>query len=163
LTDVFVPDALSFYPDTGAVMDPIQERGFVWFELLIAASYLGAASALAERVILSGRGSADDRMMLAVELESAAAALEHVAAGVTDTDDNDALLARALYARFGVERAIERASMAAAAAAGGMAFVASSDVAYLLAVTRALAFHPPSRGAASEPLARYLAGDPLTL
>jgi alkylation response protein AidB-like acyl-CoA dehydrogenase len=163
LTDVFVPDALSFYPDTGAVMDPIQERGFVWFELLIAASYLGAASALAERVILSGRGSADDRMMLAVELESAAAALEHVAAGVTDTDDNDALLARALYARFGVERAIERASMAAAAAAGGMAFVGSSDVAYLLAVARALAFHPPSRGAASEPLARYLAGDPLTL
>jgi len=163
LTDVFVPDALSFYPDTGAVMDPIQERGFVWFELLIAASYLGAASALAERVILSGRGSADDRMMLAVELESAAAALEHVAAGVTDTDDNDALLARALYARFGVERAIERASMAAAAAAGGMAFVGSSDVAYLLAVGRALAFHPPSRGAASEPLARYLAGDPLTL
>jgi alkylation response protein AidB-like acyl-CoA dehydrogenase len=163
LTDVFVPDALIFYPDTGAVMDPIQERGFVWFELLIAASYLGAASALVERVILSGRGSADDRMMLAVELESAAAALEHVAAGVTDTDDNDALLARALYARFGVERAIERASMAAAAAAGGMAFVGSSDVAYLLAVTRALAFHPPSRGAASEPLARYLAGDPLTL
>jgi alkylation response protein AidB-like acyl-CoA dehydrogenase len=163
LTDVFVPDALSFYPDTGAVMDPIQERGFVWFELLIAASYLGAASALAERVILFGRGSADDRMMLAVELESAAAALEHVAAGVTDTDDNDALLARALYARFGVERAIERASMAAAAAAGGMAFVGSSDVAYLLAVARALAFHPPSRGAASEPLARYLAGDPLTL
>ena len=163
LTDVFVPDALSFYPDTGAVMDPIQERGFVWFELLIAASYLGAASALAERVILSGRGSAEDRMMLAVELESAAAALEHVAAGVTDTDDNDALLARALYARFGVERAIERASMAAAAAAGGMAFVGSSDVAYLLAVGRALAFHPPSRGAASEPLARYLAGDPLTL
>ena len=163
LTDVFVPDALIFHPDTGAVMDPIQERGFVWFELLIAASYLGAASALAERVILSGRGSADDRMMLAVELESAAAALEHVAAGVTDTDDNDALLARALYARFGVERAIERASMAAAAAAGGMAFVASSDVAYLLAVGRALAFHPPSRGAASEPLARYLAGDPLTL
>ena len=163
LTDVFVPDALIFYPDTGAVMDPIQERGFVWFELLIAASYLGAASALVERVISSGRGSADDRMMLAVELESAAAALEHVAAGVTDTDDNDALLARALYARFGVERAIERASMAAAAAAGGMAFVGSSDVAYLLAVGRALAFHPPSRGAASEPLARYLAGDPLTL
>ena len=36
-------------------MDPIQARGFAWFELLIAASYLGAATNLAERVITRGR------------------------------------------------------------------------------------------------------------
>jgi hypothetical protein len=44
-----------------------------------------------------------------------------------------------------------------------MAFIESSEVAYLLAATRALAFHPPSRAAASGPLARYLSGDLLTL
>lgn len=163
LRDVHVPEALVFYPEVGPTMDPIQARGFVWFELLISASYLGAASALAERVIASGKGSAEDRTLLAIELESAAAALEQVAATAADEDDNDTLLSRALYVRYATERAIERVVMGAAAAAGGMAFIGSSDVAYLLAASRALAFHPPSRAAASEPLARHLAGSTLVL
>jgi alkylation response protein AidB-like acyl-CoA dehydrogenase len=56
LTDVFVPEALIFYPHDGESMDPIQARGFAWFELLVAASYLGAVTNLAERVITRGRG-----------------------------------------------------------------------------------------------------------
>ena len=79
LTEVFVPEALIFYPEDGEVMDPIQARGFVWFELLISASYLGAATNLAERAIARGRGSDEDRAGLAIELETAAAALEQVA------------------------------------------------------------------------------------
>ena len=144
-------------------MDPIQARGFVWFELLVSASYLGAATNLAERVIERGRGSDVDRAGLAIELESAAAALEHVATTAVDTADDDALLARALYVRYATERTIERVVMSAAAAAGGMAFIESPDIAYLLAATRALAFHPPSREAAAAPLVQYLSGRPLTL
>ena len=79
LTEVFVPEALIFYPQDGESMDPIQARGFVWFELLISASYLGAATNLAERVIARGRGSDEDRAGLAIELEAVAAALEQVA------------------------------------------------------------------------------------
>ena len=73
LTEVFVPEALIFYPQDGESMDPIQARGFVWFELLISASYLGAATNLAERVIARGRGSDEDRASLAIELETMAA------------------------------------------------------------------------------------------
>jgi alkylation response protein AidB-like acyl-CoA dehydrogenase len=163
LTEVFVPEALIFYPDDGESMDPIQARGFVWFELLVSASYLGAATNLAERVIARGRGSDEDRAGLAIELETAAAALEQVAACVATADDNDALLARALYARFATERTIERVVMSAAATLGGMSFIESPEIAYLLGATRALAFHPPSRAAAAGPIARYLAGGPLTL
>jgi len=144
-------------------MDPIQARGFVWFELLISASYLGAATNLAERAIARGRGSDEDRAGLAIELEAVAAALEQVASTTATAGDNDALLARALYARFATERAIERVVMPAAAALGGMSFIESPEVAYLLGATRALAFHPPSRGAAAGPIARYLADGPLTL
>ena len=79
LTEVFVPEALIFYPQDGESMDPIQARGFVWFELLISASYLGAATNLAERAITRRRGSDEDRAGLAIELETMAAALEHVA------------------------------------------------------------------------------------
>jgi alkylation response protein AidB-like acyl-CoA dehydrogenase len=162
LTEVFVPEALVFYPEDGEVMDPIQARGFVWFELLISASYLGAATNLAERAIARGRGSDEDRAGMAIELEAVAAALEQVAS-VAATDDNDAVLARALYARFATERAIERVVMSAAAALGGMAFIESPEIAYLLGATRALAFHPPSRAAAAGPIARYLADGLLTL
>ena len=79
LTEVFVPESLIFYPQDGEVMDPIQARGFVWFELLISASYLGAATNLAERAIARGRGSDEDRAGMAIELETMAAALEQVA------------------------------------------------------------------------------------
>jgi len=163
LTDVFVPESLIFYPQDSESMDPIQARGFVWFELLVSASYLGAATNLAERAIARGRGSDEDRAGLAIELETAAAALEQVACVAVADGDNDALLARALYARFATERAIERAAMSAAAVLGGMSFIESPEVAYLLGAIRALAFHPPSRAAAAGPMARYLAGGPLTL
>src|SRR6516162_9622151 len=163
LTDVFVPEALIFYPQDGESMDPIQARGFVWFELLVSASYLGAATNLAERVIARGRGSDEDRAGLAIELEAVAAALEQVAAYSATADDNDALLARALYARFATERAIERVVMSATATLGGMAFIESPEIAYLLGAVRALAFHPPSRAAVAGPLARYLARGPLVL
>jgi hypothetical protein len=53
--------------------------------------------------------------------------------------------------------------MSAAATLGGMAFIESPEIAYLLSATRALAFHPPSRATAAGPIARYLAGGPLTL
>ena len=89
LTDVFVPEALIFYPQDGESMDPIQARGFMWFELLISASYLGAATNLAERAIARGRGSDEDRAGLAIELEAAAAALEQVASAAATIDDND--------------------------------------------------------------------------
>jgi alkylation response protein AidB-like acyl-CoA dehydrogenase len=163
LTDVFVPESLIFYPQDGQAMDPIQARGFVWFELLVSACYLGAATNLAERAIARARGSDEDRACLAIELEAAAAALEHTAASAATAGDNDALLARALCARFAAERAIERAAMSAAATLGGMAFIESPEIAYLLGAVRALAFHPPSRAAAAGPIARYLAGGPLTL
>jgi len=163
LTDVFVPDALIFYPHDGESMDPVQARGFVWFELLVSASYLGAATNLAERVIAHDRGSDEDRAGLAIELEAMAAALEQVACAAATGGDNDALLARALYVRFATERAIERVVMPAAATLGGMSFISSPEIAYLLGATRALAFHPPSRAAAAGPIARYLAGQPLIL
>lgn len=162
LHEVFVPDALIFYPEDGESMDPVQARGFVWFEVLVSASYLGAATNLAERVVTAGRGTEQDRAELAIELGAAAAALDQVAASAGDRD-HDALLARALCARYATERTIERVVMSAAALAGGMAYIQSPEIAYLVGASRALAYHPPSRSAAAGPLARYLAGAPMIL
>ena len=164
LDDVFVPEQLVFYPDGSTGMDPVQSRGFVWFETLIAASYVGAASALVERVVSAGRGTAADRADLCLELEAAMAGLERVALALEeDGVDDDDLFARALCVRFSVERTLARVSDAALALAGGMAFIGSSELAYLLAACRPLAFHPPSRAAAAESLDAWFAGDRLVL
>jgi alkylation response protein AidB-like acyl-CoA dehydrogenase len=163
LDDVFVPDQLAFFPNEDATNDAAYTRGFLWFELLISASYLGIASALVERVIVAGRGSAADRVGLGIDLESAMAALERVASTIHDPGPDDDKLARGLFVRYAVERAVERVSMQAAALAGGMAFVGSSDTSYLLAASRALAFHPPGLGSVGATLADHLAGGLLDL
>ena len=163
LRDVFVPERLVFYAGDGIQADPSEGAGFLWFELLISASYLGIASALVERAIQAEKGSSYERCSLAVELEGAMAALESVAHSLMAGEPNRSHFARALFVRFAVQHAIERASSLAAELMGGMAFVQSSEIGYLYAAARALAFHPPSRLAASCGLSNYLAGAELRL
>lgn len=164
LHDAFVPERMVVYPDEpDLARDPIHARGFAWFEMLISASYLGMASALVQRVVTGRRATPADRTGLGVEVESAMAALERLALAF-DTGDREAVeLARALFVRYGVQQAVERVAMRAAALVGGMAFIGSSEISYLLAACRALAYHPPSLGSTAEPLADYLAGAELGL
>jgi alkylation response protein AidB-like acyl-CoA dehydrogenase len=161
LNQVFVPeDCISYL---GRTANLGFAKGFLWFELLASASYLGTASALVERAISGHRGAPSERMLLAIEVEGAMAALESIAHLIMLCETSDAALARALFVRYSVQRAIERVTMNAAELLGGMAFVKSSEVAYFLAASRALAFHPPSRLSISSALDQYLAGDPLIL
>jgi alkylation response protein AidB-like acyl-CoA dehydrogenase len=167
LTDVVIPEQLAFYPQDGQSMDPLQARGFAWFELLVTASYVGAASGLVERVLTAGRGTADERVSLVAELETVMAALDSAATALAahggDPVAVDGDLARVLMVRYSAERTLERVAMGASALVGGMGFIGSGDAAYLLAACRPLAYHPPSRAAAAEPLARHLAGGALVL
>ncbi len=163
LTDVSVPEALAFVTDLPGELDPIQTCGFLWFELLITASYLGMASALVERVLSAQRGHHTDRALLGIELESAMTALEGIACQMTSGGIGADLLGRMLLVRYAVERAIERATDLALALLGGMAFIQSAEVSYLLAASRGLSLHPPTRGSMSEALAAHRAGAALRL
>lgn len=163
LKDVFVPDPYLFFPETEADLDAVETGGFLWFEILISASYLGIASALAERVLRGGKGDPAGQTEVAIELEGAMAAVEGMAHLMMQGERNDATLAQCLLVRFAVQQAVARAAALSAELLGGMAFVESSDVSYLLAAARALAFHPPSRISIAAPLAQYLAGEPFRM
>lgn len=164
LSDVLVPELQVAYLGEPRELDAIQLGGFLAFELLASASYLGIASGLVERALLQRRGAASDRVALAAELEGAALALEGAARAADDSRaEEERLVARALLARRHAQGAIERASDLAVEVLGGMAFVADPDVSYLLAATRALAFHPPSRRSAIAGLDAWLAGERLEL
>jgi alkylation response protein AidB-like acyl-CoA dehydrogenase len=163
LDNVTITDEQIFFPEVEGSLDAVEAGGFLWFELLVSASYLGIASALAERVFLSKRGDVNERTQLAIDLEGAMAALEGVALAMSTGERGEGILVQALLVRFAVQRAIEQVSVRAAELLGGMAFINSPDVAYLLAASRALAFHPPSRLSIAPAIDSYLMGNPMSV
>jgi alkylation response protein AidB-like acyl-CoA dehydrogenase len=158
LTNVFVPTEALFPLGGSGRSNAVQDRGFLWFELMIAGAYLGIASRLAEMVLLQDRASAADRVRLAVDLEGAMSALEGVARAMEAGERRNRDLARMMMVRYAVQDAIERATNLAVEALGGVAFITSGDVGYLLAASRGLGLHPPARAATSHRLAAHIAG-----
>ncbi|MEU8265198.1 hypothetical protein AB0C02_31895 [Micromonospora sp. NPDC048999] len=160
LTDVFIEEELVIPTENGpdGMLDELQTVGFIWFELLITASYLGMASALVERALAGGRGAITDRAALGTRLETATQLLEGAARAMRDGEtDNDAL-ARVLMTRYGAQDAITDAARQAVEMLGGMSFIRSPEVAYLVAACQCVAFHPPSRASVAAPLVDYLDG-----
>ncbi|HET8658508.1 MAG TPA: hypothetical protein VFM55_05870 [Micromonosporaceae bacterium] len=160
LTDVLVEENLVIPTDTGpdGTIDELQTMGFIWFELLVSASYLGMASALVERTLTGRRGATSDRAALGARLETATLLLEGAAravmAGETDNDG----LANVLMSRYGAQDAIGDATRQAVELLGGMAFIGSNELAYLIAACQCLAYHPPSRTSVASSLVEYLEG-----
>jgi hypothetical protein len=66
-----------------------------------------------------------------------------------------------MIARYGAQEAIVDAAHRAAGALGGMAFIESPEVAYLVAACQCVRFHPPSLSGTSGALAANFAGDVL--
>lgn len=146
-----VPDAMMYF--STAVDDQLGDAQHgtgnnlcaIWFQLLASASYLGMASALASRALSGAKGSQDDRAMLLIDLQGASMALRGLADSIDEHRFSHRDLARAQATRFAIQEAVNRISTRAFEILGGMAFMSSEDVAYLLVVTRLLAFHPTSR------------------
>jgi len=161
--DVPVPQAALSYVGDADELDAIQVRGYAWFECLIAASYLGAAVALVDRVLANGRARAERATAMASELALCMAGLEACAGHLDRGDADSDLLATTLLVRYGVERAIQRATDMAFELLGVTGLASSIDAALLLAASRVLPFHPPSRVRAEAALSRYLDGDELIL
>lgn len=163
LKDVLVEEDLLFPLFDQDQLDSTQISGFLWFELLITASYLGIASGLVERVLRANRGLVSEKAFLGVELEAAEAALECIALNLKNGLKDRDQLARMLFVRYSVQSAIEKTSTLAAEILGGMAFIRSSEVSYLYSASRALAFHPPSRSMAAPDLVDYLNGEAMQI
>ncbi|AWW40835.1 acyl-CoA dehydrogenase family protein [Streptomyces cadmiisoli] len=165
LTDVVVPPELLLRTSTpaGQRLDELQTAGLIWFQVLMTGSYLGAAGALVERVLLNDRIPEHERVQLYVESEAAATAAEGVARRIDDGDLTEATLAQALCVRYGVQDSIARTVPRAVELLGGLNFMTSDEVGHLAACANGLALHPPSRPRMTGPLAGYLADRPLTV
>ncbi|MFE0416017.1 acyl-CoA dehydrogenase [Streptomyces tendae] len=164
LTDVLVPPELLLRTATsGEQLDELQTAGLIWFQTLMTGSYLGAASALVERVLLNDRIPEHERVRLFVETESAAATAETVARRIDAGDLDESALAQALYVRYGVQDAIARVVPRAVELLGGLNFMTSDEVGHLAACANGLSLHPPSRSRMTAPFSAYLADRPLAI
>lgn len=161
LTDVPVDaDLVIGIDDAGAM----QIASFLWFELLITASYIGMASSLVERVIAAGRGDPGLRTAMVADLESAMASLDAAAQRMEEGDRSESLLLRTLLHRYAAQDAISRSVALAVEQLGGMAFIGGEEVSYFAASSRALAFHPPQRQrSGGEAILAALGGAPLKI
>ncbi|WDO04872.1 acyl-CoA/acyl-ACP dehydrogenase [Streptomyces murinus] len=141
-----------------AVPDSLNVAGFLWFELLLTAGYLGVISGLVERVLTKPGGFSGDPTPFLVDVEAAMLAVEAVAMAMESEAWDDTLLVRALHARYAAQDAIARTAPRCLSALGGMAFIGSPDGTYLASAASGLAFHPPSRPRMAEPLREHLGG-----
>ncbi|MFE6777780.1 acyl-CoA dehydrogenase [Streptomyces sp. NPDC057702] len=142
-------------------LNELQEIGLIWFQMIVSAGYTGLASSLVERLLEKGRGSASDRASIASRVESAALLTEGLARRVMDGETGNDTLAAALVSRFAVQDTLAGVIRDVVELLGGIAYVTSSDTAYLAAASHALAFHPPSRTGTVDALLDYYAGKPL--
>ncbi|MFE7779016.1 acyl-CoA dehydrogenase [Streptomyces sp. NPDC057445] len=165
LDDVEVPAELLVRTGVsdGEQADRLGTVGFVWFELLMTASYLGAASAMVERTLADTRVDAAVRGEAVIAVEAAMLSVEGVASAIGGLPPGEEALARSLICRYAAQDAISRTLALCMEALGGMAFIASGELAYLQSACRALAFHPPSKARTAAPLTDYFGGRPLLI
>ncbi|MFI5689741.1 acyl-CoA dehydrogenase family protein [Streptomyces sp. NPDC051636] len=163
LEDVFVKEQyiLRTPPNAAEKLDELNEAGVIWFQMIIAASYTGVASALVDLVLRKQRGSVAERAALCLLIETAGFLVEGLARRIMDGDLGNDCAAASLFTRFSVQDLITRAVGQAAEMLGGMAYIASPTIAYLACAAQAIVFHPPSRTSMSEAVVDYYAGKPL--
>lgn len=161
LNDVHVPDDFVFTIEDDSTLDPVEIAGYVWFQMALTSTYLGMVSSLVERVLRSDKGPVEERGMLVAQVEAQMAAVDGIAFGLSQDMDREKLLSRALATRFSAQMVIEQVAMRAAELLGGMAYISQPEVAYFLAASRAMAFHPPGRLHSTRALNSYMTGGPL--
>jgi hypothetical protein len=163
LRDVEVPAKLVSYSAADDRLDDVQVAGFLWFELLICASYVGIASGLVERALERPDLPATEVAAAVAGVEAAMAAVEGMCPLVAGPERGAAQLGRVLAVRYGLQELVFRAAGQAAELLGGRAFASSAAVTLLLASSRALAFHPPSRAGTAPGLVAWAGGGRLRI
>ncbi|WP_444993868.1 hypothetical protein [Aliikangiella sp. IMCC44359] len=163
LDKVHIHEQLVSYAGNLGELDDVQTRGFIWFELLLCASYVGILSGLVKRVLLLDHYQDEDVAEVLYETETATSALEGLAVAIENQEKNESLLSRSLHIRYAIQRATERASARAVELLGGMQYIQNPEISYLYSAVRALAFHPPSRYRMTKNLVNYMKGQPLII
>lgn len=120
------------------------------FQMMVSASYIGAASRLCELVVKRRGGTPAQRLEILSQLETAAMAVYRLAQTLERGDFSSLLLAQCVLVSHNAAAQIERAVTASSKALGGGGYLANREAQYLVLATRCIDFHPPSRTVAEQ-------------
>ena len=143
-----------------ADLDTAECAGFIWFALIVSASYIGMASYLVSQVLEQKKGIPTERVLLCSYIESAMKNLESVAieaqAGLSE-----AAAANSILMRFAVQESLKKVIGICLELLGGIGFIKNPRIAYYYSCASLLPLHPPPRIGLSDFLDDYLQGSPL--
>lgn len=167
LRNVIIEPHNLFLPEAEVPLDAVEAGGFLWFELLITASYLGIASGIMEKIYDQRRTTAEERTRLLSLIETGAAALRGIAfemqSQASPELDSEALVARVLLVRYGIQQQLGQIAFLGTELMGGMNFISDPTLEYSLACCAPLAFHPPSRLSIAQAIDGYMLGEALQM
>jgi alkylation response protein AidB-like acyl-CoA dehydrogenase len=142
VTDVFVPDeAIVRVPNSDKSDVNMQDIGFVWFELLMSAAYLGMVDRLVELAFETprSRGIVQSAAAIPAVYEALFSFADKVNSSIDQRTLSLALSVRALC-----QRVVTDTVPNCLDTIGGVGFIRNPEVSYLAGATQCLRFHPPA-------------------
>ncbi|MDO5103226.1 MAG: acyl-CoA dehydrogenase family protein [Lautropia sp.] len=163
LEDVFVPsENVSTFGESFNITKELSSA-FIWFEIMISASYLGVLSAMFEQICDRGRGDDASRVRALSGVRTCMLALENIAKEIDNGNLSEYNVSSSLLVRFETQKRIMECAATIIEEAGGMNFLTDPGFRYMLGVVRALAYHPPSFRSASKHIDCYELGGEFSL
>ncbi len=140
LENVYVPKDMLSRLDVGAV-DDVSATGYIWFEILLCASYLGMAYGLLEKVNQLTSIPQNNAVLIYGKLESSAMLLTAIA---TDSFENkQELLGKVFLCRYSLQKSIIDTVNKIVSFVGGINYLNNPCYAMLVQAIQAFNFHPP--------------------
>ncbi|OCQ22154.1 hypothetical protein A7985_10215 [Pseudoalteromonas luteoviolacea] len=160
LDNVFVPHSMIVNVDEKSAYQS-HIAGFVWFELVTCASYLGMVYGLVSRACDQGRLSGDDMARAYIQLEASALSLKAVA-GEMDNQTQDTL-AQILAIRYQLQDVLAQVTQSTLSLVGGINYINEGYFGTIAQIVHAFNFHPPAKQAMYSPLNQYFSGEQLEM
>lgn len=157
--EAIIPEAMVFVPAPDDEEGQMMMRGtealaISHFQVLVAASYVGMATNLIERLAARGQTSNADVVDAYTEVEGAMLCLEGAARRIeTAPAPSVELLSEAMAARFMAQRAVLRGTDLAVEMLGGRSYMFDPEVAMISTAVHCLGFHPMNRRQSDEVIA----------
>ena len=140
LENVYVPKEMLSRLDMGAA-DDVSATGYIWFEMLLCASYLGMAYGLLEKVNKLTLIPQNNAVLIYSKLESSAMLLAAIA---TDSFENKKiLLGKVFLCRYSLQKTIIETVNKIVSFVGGINYLNNPCYAMLVQAIQAFNFHPP--------------------
>ncbi|KZN41057.1 acyl-CoA dehydrogenase family protein [Pseudoalteromonas luteoviolacea] len=160
LDNVFVPHSMMVNVDEKSAYQS-HIAGFVWFELITCASYLGMVYGLVTRACEQGRLSGDDKARAYIQLEASTLSLKAVANEMNNQTQDT--LAHILAIRYQLQDVLASVTQTTLSLVGGINYINDSYFGTIAQIVHAFNFHPPAKQAMYSPLNQYFSGQQLEM